>query len=199
MGHMIPRYVRALPQFHHLPAFFSKEEMEQVSFLEDLQNFEKARVGRNSDPTEESLKTIRNSEISWLKYDQHNSWLFDKFSILTSHVNHDKFMLDIDGFDAFQYTIYNEDQFYTWHIDRTVEYAKFVRKISAVIMVSDPSEYDGGELEIVTDGNIEKPTSIKMGQGDVVYFASWMPHRVKPVTSGKRKTLVAWVMGQNND
>lgn len=198
MPHLIQRYVRELPQFHHQTGLFSNDEMDQISFLEDLQNFEKATVGNGSAPTDDVLSNVRNSEVSWLFADQHNKWLFDKFSNFTSIVNHDKFMLDIDGIENFQYTIYKESQFYTWHIDRGHWYQKFERKISAVIMISDPSEYEGGELEIVTNGNVEKPTKLKLGKGDAVFFASWMPHRVAPVTSGKRKTLVTWVMGQNN-
>ena len=63
-------------------------------------------------------------------------------------------------------------------------------------MMSDPSEYEGGELEICINGNIDKPIKLKPEKGDIVFFASWMPHRVAPIISGTRKTLVTWVMGK---
>jgi len=63
-------------------------------------------------------------------------------------------------------------------------------------MVSDPEEYGGGEFEIVTGGNLNDTKKFKMDRGDILFFASWMPHRVLPVTHGKRKSLVSWVMGE---
>ena len=107
-------------------------------------------------------------------------------------------MYDIDGFDSFQYTKYKNKQHYNWHFDCFTEYHVYERKMSAVILLSDPSKYGGGELQIVTDGNIEKPVSIKPPIGSVIFFASWMPHRVVPVKSGVRKSLVAWIMGKRS-
>ena len=64
------------------------------------------------------------------------------------------------------------------------------------MLLTGPDEYEGGELEIINNGNLEEKISFKPNKGDVVFFASWMPHRVVPVTSGLRKSLVAWVMGE---
>lgn len=64
------------------------------------------------------------------------------------------------------------------------------------LMLSDPDEYKGGELEIVHTGNLDDKVSFKPNKGDMVFFASWMPHRVAPVQSGTRKSLVAWIMGE---
>lgn len=72
----------------------------------------------------------------------------------------------------------------------------YERKISASIMLTDPKKYEGGEFELITNGNIEEPFVVKPNKGDVIFFASWMPHRVRPVTSGVRKSLVCWVMGE---
>jgi predicted 2-oxoglutarate/Fe(II)-dependent dioxygenase YbiX len=72
----------------------------------------------------------------------------------------------------------------------------YQRKISAVMMLTGPDEYEGGELEVCNNGNFEDIQILKPNKGDIVFFASWMPHRVKPVTSGERKSLVMWVMGK---
>jgi PKHD-type hydroxylase len=68
--------------------------------------------------------------------------------------------------------------------------------MSIVVVLSDPKEYSGGELEVMNIGHPGKTFASKMNKGDIIFFASWMPHRVRPVTKGVRRSLVAWVMGK---
>lgn len=188
------KYRRALPCFKVVDNYFTPDEVDKIVDLEELQKFSKGTFGPEGQ--QQSDEEARNSDISWIYPDAQSQWVFDKFGILLGHVNHDVFMYDIDGFDYFQYTRYKKKQHYDWHFDRFMEYSTWERKISAIIMLSDPEEYKGGELDIVAGGNPEKPTTIKPSKGSVVFFASWMVHRVRPVTSGTRKTLVTWVMGK---
>ena len=73
-------------------------------------------------------------------------------------------------------------------------------KLSCSFMLSDPNDYEGGELQFVLHKGKSfdfKPyfKSYKPEQGSIVVFPSWLPHRVRPVKSGTRKSLVAWVHG----
>lgn len=189
----IVKYYRDLPNYLVIDEFFTPEEIEKIIDLEELHQFEKGKTGGGSGSKESDH---RDSDISWIFPQPQSDWVFQKFSVLTGQVNHSHFMLDIDGFDAFQYTKYKNNQHYNWHYDLQLNYAPWERKISAVILLTSPDKYKGGELEIVVDGNIEKPISIKPKLGSVVFFASWMPHRVAPVKSGIRRSLVAWIMGK---
>jgi len=193
----INRFNVRLEHFAVYTKAFTPEEVEQIVFLENLQNFEKGSVGGEGVNSRVELES-RNSDISWIHQDSNSQWIFDRFSYCVSTVNHHHFMYDIDGYDAFQYTKYGEGQYYNWHLDVHFDYLNWERKISAVIMLSDPDEYRGGELEIIANGNPEKSLKLKPEKGDIVFFASWMPHRVVPVISGVRKTLVCWVMGKRN-
>jgi PKHD-type hydroxylase len=65
-----------------------------------------------------------------------------------------------------------------------------VRKISMTLLLSDPSTFEGGELEFMDEGRM-----LKLQQGQAVFFASWLQHRVKPVTKGERYSLVMWFGG----
>ena len=65
-----------------------------------------------------------------------------------------------------------------------------VRKISMTLLLSDPSTFEGGELEFMSRGK-----RVKLKQGQAVFFASWLQHRVKPVIRGERKSLVMWFGG----
>mgnify|MGYP003677217951 FL=1 len=68
-----------------------------------------------------------------------------------------------------------------------------VRKLSLSIQLTDPKEYEGGELYIYEGDKGEK---MKQGQGDLILFPSYMLHEVKPVTKGERNSLVCWVTGK---
>jgi PKHD-type hydroxylase len=57
-------------------------------------------------------------------------------------------------------------------------------------LLSHESEFEGGGLEIGKDGNIVKPK-----QGQAIFFASFIRHRVVPITKGIRKSLVMWFGG----
>jgi PKHD-type hydroxylase len=61
-----------------------------------------------------------------------------------------------------------------------------------VVQLSDPSEYEGGELRLHTS---QEPVIIRKEKGMVVCFPSYTLHEVTPVTRGERYTLVGWVHG----
>lgn len=171
---------------------FTPEEVDQIIFLEKLSKFDKAVVGGRKSPNQK----VRDSDVAWLQPDNNSHWLFERFGSIISKVNHDHFLYDIEGFDTLQYTKYGPEQHYTWHWDVAFGWENYQRKISAVMMLSDPDEYEGGEFEICVNGNLDDLRTMKPKKGDIIFFASWMPHRVKPVISGERKSLVTWVMGK---
>lgn len=191
------KYNRPLPQFKVIEKYFTDEEVDKIIDLEELQNFTEGKVGSNKSGGVLDSKA-RDSEISWIHPTQQSQWVFDKFGYLLGQVNHDVFMYDVDGFEAFQYTKYNKSQHYDWHFDVHTEYLNWERKISASIILSDPREYSGGELEVINTGNPEKSYVARPNKGDIVFFASWMSHRVRPVTKGTRRSLVAWIMGKRS-
>jgi PKHD-type hydroxylase len=195
MAYFIPKHVKPLPCFCIVEDVFDSKEITKIQDLEDLQKFQKAAVGATNTPI--INESVRNSDIMWIHPDRESEWLFSKFAHLASNVNQDFFLYEIEMLEAFQYTIYRENHnHYSWHIDHFTEYQAFERKISATILLSDPVEYDGGEFQIVTNGNIANPETHKLKKGSVIFFASWMPHQVLPVTKGIRKSLVAWIQGK---
>jgi PKHD-type hydroxylase len=92
--------------------------------------------------------------------------------------------------EQIQLTAYDKDGFYGWHED----WAPFapgpsIRKVSVIALLSDPSEFEGGEFQFQEDVNIE------MKRGTVIAFPSFVRHQVTPVTSGKRYSAVCWING----
>lgn len=194
MPYNIPKYGKQLECFAVWSGGFTREEVDKIIDIEKLQEFEKGKVGL--DKNAPAPADTRDSDIAWIHHDQHSDWVFNRIANITSTVNYDHFMYNIDGVEAFQYTKYGPNQHYTWHWDAEFGWQKWVRKISMTLMLSDPDEYEGGELEIINNGNLDNKVSFKPNKGDMVFFASWMPHRVAPVTSGLRRSLVAWIMGE---
>ena len=70
-----------------------------------------------------------------------------------------------------------------------------IRKVSMSLLMND--EFEGGELdiEIYKPGTEPRYDTIKLPKGSAVFFQSDRWHRVRPVTKGIRKSLVAWFYG----
>jgi PKHD-type hydroxylase len=69
-----------------------------------------------------------------------------------------------------------------------------VRKLSISIQLTDPEEYEGGELKLY-DGE-EEGVLMDKTQGTLIIFPSYVLHEVMPVTKGTRNSLVTWVTGK---
>ena len=179
------------PRYGVMKNGFTPEEIEKLLFIEKLLNFKKGETG-NGEVTEH-----RDSNIAWLQPDNNTSWVFDRVAYLTSKVNYDLFMSNINCIPSIQYTKYESltEQHYDWHVDEYSAYKDSQRKISGVAVLTSPDEYEGGELEIITNGNPTQSVKLKPEAGEVVFFAASMPHKVHPVTSGVRKSIVFWAEG----
>lgn len=140
----------------------------------------------------------RRSKVSWLKQDD-IPWLYEKLEFISQQLNGQFFGFDLWGFDEdIQYTEYHaEDEgFYDWHQDHFTSIENGIdlrrpRKLSLTIQLSDPRDYEGGEL-LINNGRVQETPK---GQGTAIAFPSWQVHKVNPVTKGTRRSLVVWICG----
>ena len=93
----------------------------------------------------------------------------------------------ICDFDIAQVIKYTQNGHYTWHNDVLPPKNGKVRAVSLVMLLNDPSEFEGGLLQIR-----DKSDNLLKNQGDIVVFDAKAEHRVTPVTSGVRYTAVCW-------
>ena len=77
-----------------------------------------------------------------------------------------------------------EGGYYQCHLD-----SEFNGTYSTTIFLNDPEEYDGGELQLLIDGNLK---NIKLKSGMGVTYETGIPHQVLPVTRGIRYAAVFW-------
>lgn len=68
--------------------------------------------------------------------------------------------------------------------------------LSATLFLSDPAEYDGGELVIEETFG---PRSVKLPAGDLVLYPATSVHRVVPVTRGARVASFFWIESMVRD
>lgn len=138
---------------------------------------------------------IRKSKVSWLNQNSRTQFIYDRMAFIARALNGQFFDFDLFGFvEDFQYTVYGpENDHYDWHIDKgSNKNNGSPRKLSLVLQLSDPSEYEGGELQLMTGMNT---MNLEKKKGIVHAFPSFVLHRVTPVTRGVRRTLVIWVSG----
>lgn len=174
--------------------FLSEDEITHI--IEYCDKFEKstAKIFKN-----EEVQEIRKSNIAFIFRDSENEWFFNKIEICVNKLNTKLFGFDIHRLETLQYTLYDEEgSHYDWHWDmfesRNITDVELYeqRKVTAVLQLSDPEDYEGGELEISPCG---KNKFITKKKGYLSVFPTFLLHRVTPVTKGKRKTLVAWFTG----
>ena len=165
-------------------------------------------------------KEKRNSKNTWISTDH---WIAGFLWHYVQKANRVNFLYDLSHIDGetMQYTRYGEGEFYNWHNDSSiavhykpqetglaggesidnqkaqVDYlnknTELVRKLSFTLQLSDPDEYEGGNVQLIDDGG--KSYIIPRQRGTIVLFDSRTSHRVLKVTKGTRRSIVGWVVG----
>ena len=118
-------------------------------------------------------------------------------NILVLGIGKENFNYNIHSFDQnqIQYTTYSEGEFYNWHTDSTNPDSNGdIRKLSFTLQLSDPSEYEGGDVQIMSSAGNELFT-VPKERGVITVFDSSLKHRVLKVKKGNRKSLVGWILG----
>jgi PKHD-type hydroxylase len=137
-------------------------------------------------------KNLRTSHISWIPFSKMPE-MYKTIEKVVKQTNGNHFGFEgIQITEFAQYTEYSEGGFYDWHMDSDIVGINEppVRKISMTCLLSHESEFEGGGLELMTEGQIARPK-----QGQAIFFASFIRHRVIPITKGVRKSLVMWFGG----
>jgi len=170
---------------------FTDEQIQKIIEICDGYTQQEASVGPGK-----VNKVVRKTDIAWIDHTPETSFIYDSLGYIARQLNGQFFNFDIWGFqEDLQYTVYGqEESHYTWHMDRGMSKSSgsAPRKLSLVLQLSDPDEYEGGDLQLFTQ---PETITIEKKKGLVVAFPSFIMHRVTPVTKGTRRTLVVWLTG----
>ena len=180
---------------------YGKSQQEQIALTG---NYKPNKV---SDDDIKDVSKKRKSNVVWMS----DRWIYKEIHpyIIQANANAG-WNFEWDHSEACQFTKYGKEQFYDWHCDSWDKpYNKpddpsrhgKIRKLSVTVSLSDETEYEGGDFEFDfrnTDSGSNQPRLCKeiRPKGSVVVFPSFVWHRVKPVTSGTRYSLVIWNLGK---
>ncbi len=132
----------------------------------------------------------RRSSVGWLEPQDDTVWIYEKLATTFRAVNQ-WYRYELVGFvEPLQFTVYDVGDEFGWHLDTGPGQAS-TRKLSISVQLTDGREYEGGTLEFcATD-----PLGYSRDVGTSIVFPSFLPHRVRKLTRGVRRVLVAWMHG----
>jgi PKHD-type hydroxylase len=185
-----PREIPNTETIAYWENFLSKEDIDLILSQPEWDNLSHGIAGGRFEPE------IRLSNVAFLSRKPEIDHIWEKFANVTARVNSEFFHFDLEGFyEPMQLAIYDSSDkgHYDWHIDAVVNSNLAPRKLSIAMLLSDTSEFEGGEFQVKTNTDIAKTLQTK--QGRAWFFPSYTLHRVAPVTKGIRRSLVLWVGG----
>jgi len=172
---------------------FSPAQCQDIINMGHQQKAEEAKVGHKQGKEGRYDTKKRITTISWIPFPaMPDMYKIIEASMLQANGNH----FGYEGMkltEPAQFTEYPKGGFYDWHMDADVNclYEPPVRKISMTILLSNQSEFEGGDLEFLAESNKPPP----LLQGQAIYFCSLIRHRVAKVKKGIRRSLVMWFGG----
>jgi PKHD-type hydroxylase len=153
----------------------------------DLDDADRAAIAANT------RDRIRITRTAWLDSIAENKWIYDRIQQITTMINAMSYRFELTGFFR-TYPIFGLSRYrgghYDWHVDQGPLVTR--RKLSLSVQLTDLLHYQGGDLQFLAGSRLE---NAPRDRGMVIAFPSYGVHRVAPVTSGTRKSLVIWITG----
>lgn len=177
-------------EYVHYQGLFLPHEIDRVL---GLWNDDKTIDATISDgESGKSDDELRKSSVMFVENTKENDWIYSRLAQLCMKTNNERYWFDLLGFhQELQLTRYSEGDFFDWHMDFGPGDIS-ARKLSITVQLSDPDEYEGGDLEFMIN---QKQVKAPREKGTIIVFPSFVQHRVTPITKGVRQSIVGWVSG----
>lgn len=175
-------------EYVYYNGLFLPHEVDQIlSLWKDDQTIKATLSGEDSYDDE-----LRQSSVMFIENNKANEWLYSKLAGLAINCNNERYWFDILGFHhELQLTRYSEGDFFDWHLDFGAGDIS-ARKLSVTMQLSDPDDYEGGDLQFMIN---QKIINAPREKGTIIIFPSFINHRVTPITKGVRQSIVGWISG----
>ncbi|WP_156950765.1 2OG-Fe(II) oxygenase [Terasakiella pusilla] len=176
-------------------AMFATNDVFSIAECDQIIQFSKNDMQDMGLINNQNVSDVRQSSVHWIDEEKDGDWVLRKIMREVSDINNNHFNFNLTDFsELIQIANYQEitGGHYDWHTDLGGSAIASRRKLTLVIQLSDPDDYEGGVLEVNIGGNIHKAS---LRQGSAVIFPSFILHRVSPVTKGNRYSLACWIHG----
>lgn len=172
---------------------FTPEELDAIERYGDALAANQAELAVHTP----GYEGIRITEVSWFPRCQQTDHVYARMEEVVLALNARYFRFDLSGLVPFQYAIYRGDAqgHFDWHKDYGRDPAAphvEPRKLTISLQLSEASDYEGGELQARGGHQIDVAPKAR---GTLVAFPANLLHRVTPIISGVRKSLVVWAAG----
>ena len=180
---------------------YGLQQQKQTALIGNVKNGHKLSAKKLK-----NIQKKRKSDVVWMSED----WIYKEIHpyIKIANIN-SGWNFSWDWSQACQFTEYKKGQFYDWHCDsyqepynnpdNVNEYGKIL-KLSMTLSLSNPNDYEGGNLEFdfrdTEEGSQPRVCKEIRKKGSIIVFHSFVWHRVTPVTKGLRHSLVCWNIGK---
>ena len=175
--------------------------VHRENFLSISQCQKLMRYLETGEPTESELagnyeENILNKEVRDNKeVSIDNEQLNNKLKMVFELSNQSIWNFNIQELEKVKILRYENGGKYKWHTDCGAKETS-TRKLTAIVQLSDETKYEGGNLEFgITDKSGKNNYTAPRTQGSVIIFPSFLSHRVTPIISGKRYSLITWMNG----
>jgi hypothetical protein len=163
----------------------------------NISNFDEAKVGGGKENRTDfnirktyafGLSNLSNSlsTVHWFNL------LYKYFNENLKKYKHESNILDFEYKEIVDINIlkYENTGFYTWHVDH---FADIPRTMSCILLLNN--DYEGGNILFRNpDGSGEWEVEVKPNRM-IIWPSNFLyPHTVKPVTKGRRYSVVAWAL-----
>ena len=181
----------------YFKSYFDKATCEEIIALGKTLPMQKAGLGTGNNQTSDD--TVRRSNVRFINsFDWKFKSLFNDLWDTARRANDDFFDIHISRLDFIQLAEYDASYRGEYKEHHDVFWLnddpKYHRKLTCVVQLSDPSDYEGGDLELTEATHPPSPGEFRP-QGSVIFFPSFIRHRALPVTKGTRYSLAAWFEG----
>ena len=192
-----------------IPKFLTHEKCDEL--IEQITTTEEVVTGGVGGECGEAaiIPEIRVTE-EWYLFDQPDNrlrpdkcnkdwkWLQDKIHQVVKIVNQGVFHFDIEGADdELKLIKYHQGGFYGWHTDFNAGTCS-VRKLVGIVQLTDPSEYEGGDVQFgIQDKDTKEWYSMEKKKGSLTLFPAFLCHNGTPVTKGKRYVIQELFIGDH--
>lgn len=184
-------YPKTLDVFQSAEPVFTAEECDQIIAL------------GYSIPLRDQLVTIRKevftkfesngSKISYISQSATTNFIYEKLRETIQLANMFSWNFDLMDFgEPVKFAEYLPEAGTSLHTDINSGYESVCRKLTVVVQLSDETSYKGGDLLVSSVGALNPVTRKR---GHVIIFPSLFPHKVEPITEGKRNSLVSFAYG----
>ena len=172
---------------------FSRNELDAMVRLGDGLALEKAELSVGG----AGYENIRATKVAWVPRGTQTETLYRRMEEAVLEINARFFRFDLSALAQLQYAVYGgqEGGHFDWHKDYGRDPSapeQEPRKMTLSLQLSEPSDYDGCDLQVRGGHQIDTAPRIR---GTLIAFPANVLHQVTPIRSGIRRSLVAWAVG----